>query len=81
VGWGGTPAAIVEARGLTQVSDAGALEALIAELIAANPGQAAAVKAKPQAVGWFVGQVMKATAGKASPGAVNSILRAKLGVE
>ena len=77
----GTPAAIVEARGLTQVSDTGALEALIAELIAANPGQAAAVKAKPQAVGWFVGQVMKATAGKASPGAVNSILRAKLGVE
>ncbi len=77
----GTPAAIVEARGLTQVSDTGALEALIAELIAANPGQAAAVKAKPQAVGWFVGQVMKATAGKANPGAVNAILRAKLGAE
>jgi aspartyl-tRNA(Asn)/glutamyl-tRNA(Gln) amidotransferase subunit B len=75
----GTPAAIVEARGLTQVSDTGALEALIAELIAANPGQAAAVKAKPQAVGWFVGQVMKATGGKANPSAVNAILRAKLG--
>jgi aspartyl-tRNA(Asn)/glutamyl-tRNA(Gln) amidotransferase subunit B len=77
----GTPAAIVEARGLTQVSDTGALEALIGELIAANPGQAAAVKAKPQAVGWFVGQVMKATAGKANPAAVNAILRARLGVE
>jgi aspartyl-tRNA(Asn)/glutamyl-tRNA(Gln) amidotransferase subunit B len=77
----GTPAAIVEARGLTQVSDTGALETLIGELIAANPGQAAAVKAKPQAVGWFVGQVMKATAGKANPAAVNAILRAKLGVE
>jgi aspartyl-tRNA(Asn)/glutamyl-tRNA(Gln) amidotransferase subunit B len=77
----GTPAAIVEARGLTQVSDTGALEALIGELIAATPGQAAAVKAKPQAVGWFVGQVMKATAGKANPAAVNAILRARLGVE
>jgi aspartyl-tRNA(Asn)/glutamyl-tRNA(Gln) amidotransferase subunit B len=77
----GTPAEIVEARGLTQVSDTAALEALIGELIAANPGQAAAVKAKPQAVGWFVGQVMKATAGKANPGAVNAILRARLEVE
>jgi aspartyl-tRNA(Asn)/glutamyl-tRNA(Gln) amidotransferase subunit B len=77
----GPPAKIVEARGLTQVSDTGALEALVGELIAANPGQAAAVKAKPQAIGWFVGQVMKATAGKANPGAVNAILRAKLGVE
>jgi len=77
----GTPPQIVEARGLTQVSDTSALEALVGELIAANPGQAAAVKAKPQAVGWFVGQVMKATAGKANPGAVNAILRAKLGVE
>jgi aspartyl-tRNA(Asn)/glutamyl-tRNA(Gln) amidotransferase subunit B len=77
----GTPARIVEARGLTQVSDTAALESLIGELIAANPGQAAAVKAKPQAVGWFVGQVMKATSGKANPGAVNAILRAKLGVE
>ena len=74
----GTPAAIVEARGLTQVSDTGALETLIDGLIAANPGQAEAVKAKPQAVGWFVGQVMKATAGKANPAAVNAILRSRL---
>ncbi len=74
----GTPAAIVEARGLTQVSDTGALETLIDGLIAANPGQAEAVKAKPQAVGWFVGQVMKATAGKANPATVNAILRARL---
>ena len=77
----GTPAAIVEARGLTQVSDTGALEALIDGLIAANPGQAEAVKAKPQAVGWFVGQVMKATQGKANPAAVNAILRARLSGE
>ncbi len=77
----GTPAQIVEARGLTQVSDTGALESLIEGLIAANPGQAEAVKAKPQAVGWFVGQVMRETGGKANPAAVNAILRAKLGVE
>jgi aspartyl-tRNA(Asn)/glutamyl-tRNA(Gln) amidotransferase subunit B len=74
----GTAAAIVEARGLTQVSDTGALEALIDRLIAANPGQAEAVKAKPQAVGWFVGQVMRETQGKANPAAVNQILRARL---
>jgi aspartyl-tRNA(Asn)/glutamyl-tRNA(Gln) amidotransferase subunit B len=77
----GTPAAIVETRGLTQVSDTAALEALIGGLIEANPSQAAAVRAKPQAVGWFVGQVMKATGGKANPAAVNAIIRASLGVE
>ena len=75
----GTPAAIVEARGLVQVTDTSALEALIDKLIAANPGQAEAVKAKPQAVGWFVGQVMRETQGKANPAAVNQILQAKLG--
>jgi aspartyl-tRNA(Asn)/glutamyl-tRNA(Gln) amidotransferase subunit B len=74
----GAPADIVEARGLTQVSDTGALEVLIDGLIAANPGQADAVKAKPQAVGWFVGQVMRETQGKANPAAVNQILRARL---
>jgi aspartyl-tRNA(Asn)/glutamyl-tRNA(Gln) amidotransferase subunit B len=76
----GAPAAIVEARGMRQVSDTGALETMIEALIAANPGQAAAVKEKPQAIGWFVGQVMKQTSGKANPAAVNEILRAKLGV-
>jgi len=76
----GTPAAIVEARGLTQVSDTGALEAMIDGLIAANPGQAESVKTKPQAIGWFVGQVMRQTAGKANPAAVNEILRKKLGL-
>jgi aspartyl-tRNA(Asn)/glutamyl-tRNA(Gln) amidotransferase subunit B len=77
----GSAAAIVEARGLTQVSDTGALEAMIDALIAANPGQAESVKAKPQAIGWFVGQVMRQTGGKANPGTVNSLLKAKLGVE
>ncbi|MGZ8363235.1 MAG: Asp-tRNA(Asn)/Glu-tRNA(Gln) amidotransferase subunit GatB, partial [Caulobacteraceae bacterium] len=75
----GAPAEIVEARGLKQVTDTGAIEAIIDRLIAENPAQAEAVKAKPQAVGWFVGQVMKETGGKASPGAVNQLLRAKLG--
>ncbi|MGH6970367.1 MAG: Asp-tRNA(Asn)/Glu-tRNA(Gln) amidotransferase subunit GatB [Caulobacteraceae bacterium] len=75
----GRPAEIVEKRGLRQVSDTGALEAMIGALIAANPGQAEAVKAKPQAIGWFVGQVMRQTAGKANPAAVNEILKRKLG--
>jgi aspartyl-tRNA(Asn)/glutamyl-tRNA(Gln) amidotransferase subunit B len=77
----GTAPQIVEARGLRQVSDTGALEALIDRLIEANPGQAAAVKAKPQAIGWFVGQIMRETGGKANPGSVNALLRAKLGVD
>ena len=76
----GAAAAIVEARGLRQVSDTGALEATIDGLIAANPGQAESVKTKPQAIGWFVGQVMRQTGGKANPGSVNEILKQKLGV-
>ena len=76
----GRPRAIVEAQGLQQVSDTGALESLVDQLIADNPGQASAVREKPQAIGWFVGQVMKATGGKANPGAVNQILKAKLGL-
>jgi len=77
----GAPADIVKARGLGQVSDTDALEAMIDALIAANPGQAEQVKSKPQAIGWFVGQVMRQTQGKANPGAVNGILKAKLGLE
>jgi aspartyl-tRNA(Asn)/glutamyl-tRNA(Gln) amidotransferase subunit B len=75
----GGPLEIVEKQGLRQVSDTGALEKIIDDLIAANPGQAEAVKEKPQALGWFVGQVMKATQGKANPGTVNQLLRSKLG--
>lgn len=77
----GRPREIVEKQGLQQVSDTGALEKIIEDLIAANPGQAASVKEKPQAIGWFVGQVMKATGGKANPGAVNQLLKSKLGLE
>jgi aspartyl-tRNA(Asn)/glutamyl-tRNA(Gln) amidotransferase subunit B len=70
---------VVEKQGLQQVSDTGALDAIIDRLIAGNPGQAAQVKEKPQAIGWFVGQVMKETGGKANPGVINQLLRAKLG--
>ncbi|MFZ5669263.1 MAG: Asp-tRNA(Asn)/Glu-tRNA(Gln) amidotransferase subunit GatB [Pseudomonadota bacterium] len=76
----GAPGAIVEARGLVQITDTGAIEAAVDALIAANPDKAAAVKDKPQAIGWFVGQVMKETGGKANPAAVNEILKAKLGL-
>ena len=76
----GAPGAIVEKHGLKQESDTGALEGIIDALIAANQAQAESVKEKPQAIGWFVGQVMKATGGKANPGAVNQILKAKLGL-
>ncbi len=78
---GDAPADIVEREGLKQVTDTGAIERVVDEIIAANPEQAASVKEKPKAMGWFVGQVMKATGGKANPGAVNTILRAKLGLE
>lgn len=77
----GRPRAIVEAQGLQQVSDTGALEKIIDDLIAGNPGQASSVKEKPQAIGWFVGQVMKATGGKANPGTVNQLLKSKLGID
>ncbi|MEM1380269.1 MAG: Asp-tRNA(Asn)/Glu-tRNA(Gln) amidotransferase subunit GatB [Pseudomonadota bacterium] len=78
---GKAPKEIVEARGLKQVTDTGALEAAADKIIAANPKQVAKVKDKPKALGWFVGQVMKETGGKANPQAVNAILKAKLGVE
>jgi aspartyl-tRNA(Asn)/glutamyl-tRNA(Gln) amidotransferase subunit B len=78
---GGDPASIVEARGMKQVTDTGAIEKVVDEIIAANPDKVEAVKAKPTMLGWFVGQVMKASGGKANPGAVNDLLKAKLGIE
>jgi aspartyl-tRNA(Asn)/glutamyl-tRNA(Gln) amidotransferase subunit B len=77
---GGSPASIVEERGLKQVTDTAAIEKVIDEIIAANPKQVEQVKAKPKTLGWFVGQAMKATGGKANPDTVNAMLRAKLGV-
>ncbi len=77
---GGDPAKIVEERGMKQVTDTAAIEKVVDEVIAANPDKAEAVKNKPNMVGWFVGQVMKATQGKANPKAVNELLRKKLGL-
>ena len=76
----GAPGEIVERHGLVQVTDTGAIEAAVDAIVAANPDKAEAARAKPQAVGWFVGQVMKTTGGKANPAAVNAILKAKLGL-
>ncbi len=77
---GGDPAQIVEARGLKQVTDTGAIEAAVDEIMAANPAQVEKAKQNPKLAGWFVGQVMKATGGKANPAAVNQIVNAKLGL-
>ncbi len=77
---GGDPAAIVEERGMKQVTDTGAIEAAVIEAIAANPAQVEKAKQNPKLAGWFVGQVMKATGGKANPKAVNEIVAAKLGL-
>ncbi|MBL8791609.1 MAG: Asp-tRNA(Asn)/Glu-tRNA(Gln) amidotransferase subunit GatB [Rhizobiales bacterium] len=77
---GGNPAEVVEKRGLKQVTDTGAIEKAVDEIIASNPDKVEAVKAKPNMLGWFVGQVMKTTGGKANPQAVNDILKAKLGL-
>ncbi|HYX00853.1 MAG TPA: Asp-tRNA(Asn)/Glu-tRNA(Gln) amidotransferase subunit GatB, partial [Reyranella sp.] len=75
---GKDPAALVEERGLKQVTDTGAIEAAIKAVIDANPGQVAAYKAKPTLFGWFVGQVMKSTGGKANPKVVNELLKKAL---
>lgn len=77
---GGDPAAIVETRGLRQVTDTGAITRAVDEIVAANPEKAEQARAKPALLGWFVGQVMKATGGKANPQSVNAALREKLGI-
>ena len=77
---GGDPAEIVAARGMRQVTDTGAIETAVDDIIAANPDKVEQVKAKPSMLGWFVGQVMKASGGKANPQAVNEILKRKLGI-
>ena len=77
---GGDPQAIVEERGMKQVTDSGAIEAVVDAIIAGNADKVAQVKDKPNLLGWFVGQVMKQTAGKANPQTVNALLKSKLGV-
>ena len=76
---GGDPAEIVETRGMRQVTDTGAIEAAVDQVIAENPAQVEKAKANPKLAGWFVGQVMKATGGKANPQAVNDLVKIKLG--
>ena len=78
---GGDPRQLVESRGMKQVTDTGAIEKAVDEVIAANPDKAEQARAKPTLAGWFVGQVMKATGGKANPQAVNDLVKAKLGIE
>src|SRR5579864_6130570 len=77
---GGDPRTIVETRSMKQVTDLSAIEKVVDEIIAANPDKVAQAKAKPQALGWFVGQVMKSSGGKANPQAVNDLLKSKLGI-
>ena len=76
----GDPRAIVEARGMTQVTDTSAIEAAVDAIIAANPQKVEQAKAKPTMLGWFVGQVMKETGGRANPQSVNDMLKTKLGI-
>jgi aspartyl-tRNA(Asn)/glutamyl-tRNA(Gln) amidotransferase subunit B len=75
---GGDPAEIVETRGMKQVTDTGAIEAAVDQIIADNPAQVAKAQENPKLAGWFVGQVMKATGGKANPKAVNEVVAKKL---
>ncbi len=77
---GGDPRAVVESRGMKQVTDLGAIEKAVDEIIAKYPDKLADAKANPKAIGWFVGQVMKASGGKASPQVVNELLKKKLGL-
>ena len=77
---GGDPSEIVETRGMKQVTDTGAIETAVDQIIADNPAQVEKAKSNPKLAGWFVGQVMKATGGKANPKAVNEIITAKLGL-
>jgi aspartyl-tRNA(Asn)/glutamyl-tRNA(Gln) amidotransferase subunit B len=79
-GEGGDPCAVVEARGLKQVTDVSALEKLVDDIVAQNPDKVGDAKANPKAIGWFVGQVMKASGGKANPQAVNDLLKKRLGI-
>ncbi len=77
---GAAPRDIVERHGLRQVTDTGAIAAAIDAIMAAHPDKVAQVRAKPTMLGWFVGQALKATGGKANPQAVNEVLKSKLGL-
>jgi aspartyl-tRNA(Asn)/glutamyl-tRNA(Gln) amidotransferase subunit B len=77
---GGDPAAVAQARGMQQVTDTAAIEAALDALIAANPDQVAKAQQNAKLAGWFTGQVLKATGGKANPAVVNAMVAAKLGL-
>jgi len=77
---GGDPREIVDKRGMKQVTDLGAIEKVVDEVIAKNPDKVADAKSNPKAVGWFVGQAMKMSGGKANPQAVNDLITRKLGL-
>ena len=75
---GGDPHDLVEARGMKQVTDKAAIETAVDKIILTNPDQVAKAQANPKLAGWFVGQVMKATGGKANPKTVNELVTKKL---
>jgi aspartyl-tRNA(Asn)/glutamyl-tRNA(Gln) amidotransferase subunit B len=77
---GGDPRAIVSERGLRQVTDTAAIEKLVDEIVAKNADKIADARTNPKAIGWFVGQVMKASGGKANPQTVNDLLKTKIGI-
>jgi aspartyl-tRNA(Asn)/glutamyl-tRNA(Gln) amidotransferase subunit B len=77
---GGEPRTIVEQRGLKQVTDLSALEKIVDDIVTKNADKVADAKANPKAIGWFVGQVMKVSGGKANPQAVNDLLKKKIGI-
>ncbi|PSH66298.1 MULTISPECIES: Asp-tRNA(Asn)/Glu-tRNA(Gln) amidotransferase subunit GatB [Phyllobacterium] len=77
---GGDPRELVESRGMKQVTDTGAIEKAIDDVIAANPDKVEQAKAKPSLAGWFVGQVMKSTGGKANPQVLSDLVKSKLGI-
>jgi aspartyl-tRNA(Asn)/glutamyl-tRNA(Gln) amidotransferase subunit B len=76
---GGNPAAIVKDRNMEQVTDLSAIEKVIDDIVGKNPDKVEQARSNPKLIGWFVGQVMKASGGKANPQAVNDLLKRKLG--
>ena len=70
----------IEDHDLKQVTDLGVIEKVVDEIMSKNPDKVADARSNPKAIGWFVGQVMKSSGGKASPRAVNDLLKKKLGL-
>jgi aspartyl-tRNA(Asn)/glutamyl-tRNA(Gln) amidotransferase subunit B len=77
---GGDPAAIVKKGGMEQVTDLSAIERVVDDIVGKNPDKVEQARSNPKLIGWFVGQVMKESGGKANPQAVNELLKRKLGV-